>query len=62
MSNELFRRLQLSSPELAREVARSQEAMEAIRLLENGRLVADYAKALKKEFPFIMVGVNNAGV
>lgn len=61
MSNELFRRLQLSSPKLAREVAQSQEAMEAIRLMENGRLASEYAKTLRKAFPYIFVERTHVG-
>jgi len=59
MSNELFRRLQMSSPNLAKEVAQSQEAMEALRLMENGRLAAEYASTLVKAFPYLTVERTN---
>ena len=61
MSNELFRRLQMSSPKLAREVSQSQEAMEAIRLMENGRLASEYANTLRKAFPYIFIERMDAG-
>jgi len=59
MSNELFRRLQMSSPKLAKEVARSQEAMEVLRLMENGRLATEYANTLVKEFPYLTIERTN---
>ena len=55
MSNELFRRLQMSSPNLAKEVARDQNVMEALRLMENGRLASEYANILIKHFPYLLI-------
>ena len=55
MNNELFRRLQMSSPILAKEVARDQTVMEALRLMENGRLASEYANTLAKSFPYLLV-------
>jgi len=59
MSNELFRRLQMSSPKLAKEIALNQKAMEAIRRMENLRIATEYAKILKHDFPFITIKNSN---
>lgn len=61
MKNELFRRLQQSSPHLAQWIADNPEAMQQLDELEVERVVVELGQLLQEAVPGLIVEQRNVG-
>jgi len=55
MKNDLFRRLQMSSPHLAKEIAQNPKVMNQLTEMEAERIAAEFGQLLQEEIKGLIV-------